>query len=220
MKKKITVDLDVLRNLVSSTAPFAQLTGHGLPVFEAIELRGCGQYLVATASDRYVIAMKRAEVAGVDGFYALVPTSELKHLLATFKTTRQHGPASVTLTVADEQLRVSRSDGIFAGCFDLTVTYRVLDSKFPDLFALLEKWEPGTESATAYNAGLLAKFQAAVERYTPVHMMPGKKGSPTLVMAGDLFGAVMPFRARDTDPEVPDPAAWLAAVRPVKAVTK
>lgn len=219
MTSKITVDLDLLRNLLQSTAPFACLAGaSALPVLEAVELRGCGGFLVATTTDRYVVAMKRAAYAGVHGFYALLPMTEVKHFLSTFKTTRRDGPAQVTLTVADDQLRVTRADGIFAGCFDLAVTYRLAEGKFPDLFEMFAQWEPGPGASTAYNPGLLAKFQAAVDRYEPMHLMPGKADKPTLVVAGNMFGAIMPTRTAGTP--TPDPAAWLHAVNPVKAVTK
>lgn len=218
MTNKITVDLAVLRGLLETAAPFASKETH-YPALHSVELRGAGKYLVASSTDRYSVAMRRAMVQDVDGFRALIPLTDVRHLLATFKTPRGAAPGtSVTMSIDGNQLLVTNTGGAMAGCHDLAVTYLLQEGSFPDLVEMLEKWEPGDQHAVTYTASRLAKFQATVNRGGIIHLLQGKPGRPSLVLGdADFLGAVMPCR---DDAPVPNPADWLAAITPAKAVSK
>lgn len=198
----ITVDLNELRTLLSRVIPFAQQSNFGLPVIESVYLTGKGGYLIATATDRYVVGMARQKVEGADGFEALVKIKDVKHILATFKS-RKDVFAKVTLATDGESgtasLTVALADGLFADADDLTARYSLIDGKFPGVAAIFREWKaPAEVTGTGYNPAYLAKFAHVTEsRGEPIKVTGGGL-KPTIVQAGDYFlGAIMPVRLVD-----------------------
>jgi hypothetical protein len=196
---KITLSLGTLRYLLATTLPFASLDD-ALPVVAAIELRGIGGYLLATATDRYVFAVQRAKVSDEEtndgeGFYALVSSKDAKHILSTFKPAKGQDDASITLTVDGSQLRVASAGGagMFAGADDLAATYTLRDGAYPKIASVLSGWKPGKPGDTFYNPEKLGRFAGIAARHETVRLVPGEKQRATVVLIGaDFLGAIMP----------------------------
>lgn len=213
---RITVDLNALRTLLSASVPFAG-EDIGLPVLNTILLEGKGKWLVATATDRYILGKTRAAVEGVDGFRALVKLADAKHILKTFTAARGSGlAASVSLTVEDRnpttpaKLTIDREEGLFADAESLTATYLLVDGEYPKIEGLFHKWQPATESAGGgFNPGYLAKFKHVTSSQgEPIRLTIGNDRGLTIVQAGDYFlGAIMPVRLAETSP-IADLAGW------------
>lgn len=202
----ITIDLNELRTLLIRVVPFALQDKYGLPFIQSVHLEGKGEYLIATATDRYIVGMTRTKVENADGFQALVKIQDIKHILATFKS-RKGIITTVTLTTSggaadssrDSNLTVTLADGMFADADDLTARYGLLDGDFPKVAGLFSAWAAPTEFASVgYNPAYLAKFAHVVERGGPIKVAGGGVSKPTIVQAGDYFiGAIMPVRLND-----------------------
>lgn len=222
MTNQITVDLAKLRDLLTTVGPFVQRDGYA-GALGAVELRGCGDFLTATATDRYTAAIKRVPAEGVDGFVARLPIENVKHLLSMFKAPRGADSPTVNLAINSSfaTIVVTRGEGSFAYCFDLTVTYSLETQHLPDIAGMLRGWKPGDSSAVLYGANLLAKFTQAAGRNGRLQVHPGS-GTPAMsliTIGADFVGAIMPSKLRGDDPAVGDPRKWLEATT-VKAVTK
>lgn len=226
----ITIDLTELRTLLNRVVPFAMQDKYGgLPVLQSIHLEGKGGYLLATATDRYILGISRTKVEGADGFQALVKLKDVRHILATFKS-RKGIITSVTLTTSGStadgnNLTVTLADGMFADADDLTARYGLIDGEFPKIAKLFTEWQPPTEVAgTGYNPAYLARFaHVADNRNVPVKVTPGSisgsaggKSFATIVQAGDYFlGAIMPVRlGAETVGDVADWTAMYAEPKP------
>lgn len=202
----ITIDLAELRTLLTRIVPFAAdpgMYGGALPVIESVYLQGRGDFLIASATDRYVLGVTRTRIEGAAGFEALLKVRDVKHILATFKA-RKGIVTKVMLTrdggTADGTLAVTLADGLFAEADDLTAKYGLVDGQFPKTHELFTKWEPPTEPAgIGYNAKYLAKFAHVTSgRGEPIKITGGGDRT-TIVQAGDYFlGAIMPVRLTDT----------------------
>jgi hypothetical protein len=206
---RINVDLSALRTILSAALPFAG-TEDSLPVINTVLLEGKGKWLVATSTDRYIMGMTRTAVEGADGFQALVKVADAKHILKTFTAAKGQGrgpvvslalTARTTTTLA--KLTISREDGLFADCDNLTATYALVDGTFPGIAGLFHKWNlSATRTSSGFNPLLLAKFQHVTEtRGEPVRVSYGDDRGLTVVQAGDYFlGAIMPVRLADESP--------------------
>lgn len=232
MTASITIDLNELRTLLNRVIPFAESGKYGLPVLESIHLQTRGDYLIASATDRYVLGIARTKIEGAAGFDALVKLRDVKHILATFKS-RKDVITKVTLTrdgsTADgATLTVTLADGLFADADDLTAKYGLFDGEFPKLHELFTKWEAPTEpTATGYNPAYLARFAHVAEnRHEPVKVTPGAiattaggKSFATIVQAGDYFlGAIMPVRL--SEDFASDLTGWTAMYAEPKPVAR
>lgn len=207
----ITVDLNQLRTLLATVAPFAGDDG-ALPVIATVYLEGHAGFLTATATDRYAMGVSRAPVEGVAGFTALLKAKDARHILSTFKN-RKMIQSKVTLTVADGSLTVSLADGLFADADDLTARYGLVDGTYPKVLEIFRKWKPAADTASkGCNPYYLAKFQhVTTGRGEPIRVSFGTGTSPILVQAGDYFlGAVMPVAfSADSAYNPMDLAGWL-----------
>lgn len=213
----ITVDLNELRALLSRVIPFAQQSNFGLPVIESVHLTGKGGYLIATATDRYIVGMGRQKVEGADGFDALVKIKDVRHILTTFKS-RKGIVAKVTLATGgtaaagDASLTVALADGLFADADDLTARYSLIDGKFPGVASIFREWKAPTEvEGTGYNPSYLAKFAHVTDSRAEPIKVTGGGDRPTIVQAGDYFlGAIMPVRL--TDLAIADLGDWITTL--------
>lgn len=199
----ITIDLNELRTLVARVIPFTSNDKYSLPVLESIYLQGKGDYLLATATDRYIVGISRVKLEGADGFDALVKVKDVRHILATFKS-RKDIITSVTLTTSgsgqDNNLTVTLADGMFADADDLTARYSLVDGEFPKISKLFSEWVASTEvTGTGYNPAYLAKFAHVTGSLgEPIKISGGGSSKPTIVQAGDYFlGGIMPVRLTD-----------------------
>lgn len=218
----ITIDLNELRTLVARVIPFTSNDKYSQPVLESIYLQGKGDYLLATATDRYIVGISRVKLEGADGFDALVKVKDIRHILATFKS-RKDIITTVTLTTSggkqDGALAVTLADGMFADADDLTARYSLVDGEFPKISKLFSEWVAPTDvTGIGYNPAYLAKF-AHIARNLPIKVSPGTDSKPTIIQAGDYFlGAIMPVRIGDMKfSEVSD---WTAMFEPPKAAPK
>lgn len=228
----ITIDLNDLRALLNRVIPFAESGKYGLPVLESIHLQARGDYLIASATDRYVLGIARTKVEAPAEFDALVKLRDIKHILTTFKS-RKGIITKVTLTREGSApdgatLTVTLADGLFADADDLTAKYGLVDGEFPKLHELFTKWEAPTEpGATGYNPAYLARFaHVADNRNEPVKVTPGamattggSKSFATIVQAGDYFlGAIMPVHLADDFAS--DVTSWTAMYAEPKPTTR
>lgn len=218
----ITIELSELRTLLARVIPFAadsKLYAGALPVIESVYLQVRGEYLIATATDRYVLGMARTRVEDGDGFEALLKVTDAKHILTTFKS-RKGILTKVTLTregsTADgATLTVTLADGLFAGADDLTAKYGLIDGQFPKTHELFSKWEaPAEAAATGYNPKYLARFAHVTDnRDEPIQLASGGSEKSTIVQAGDYFlGAIMPVRLHSG--LISDMPSWTAMFPP------
>lgn len=206
MTNSITLELSTLRHLLGSTLPFAAKPV-GLPILEAVELRGAGGYLIATATDRYVFGIQRTKINDAssndgEGFYAVLSAVDAKHILSTFKPAKGSLGPVITLTIDDQQLRVARvgEAGMFAGADDLTASYTLVTGDYPKITKLLAEWKQGTPDQTFFNPRNLARFSQVISETEAMRLLPGEGSKATLVLVGaDFLGAVMPLRP-DNEP--------------------
>jgi len=210
----ITIDLNELRTLLSRVIPFANQAKYGLPVLETIQLTGKGDYLVATATDRYIVGIARTKVENAADFEALVKIQDVKHILSTFKS-RKDINTKITLTTSGEagnaSLTVALADGLFADADDLTARYGLSDGQYPDVSKVFSEWTAPTEfSGTGYNPSYLAKFAHVTSRNEPIKVSGGGL-RPTIIQAGDYFlGAIMPVRLDGA--AFPELGEWVKAI--------
>lgn len=118
----LTITPGQFADLIKPVLPFAS-TDDMLPVLCAIQIRTEGQWLIATATDRFRVAVQRIEKRATDDdpattwpeFEALIPVRAVKSMLATFKPARRSAPVhEMKMTITDDRISV-----IAAGSFDL-----------------------------------------------------------------------------------------------------
>ena len=195
---KIEIGVHELRDLVAGVIPLAD-TGTGLPVLECVLLRGHGDQITATATDRYRIGISRVDVQAPDGFRALVRAVDLKAILKTFRPTRNTSP-TLTLDFDDGYVSVSSTGSMidFAGA---TIRYRLDDGEFPKADSIVASDGDTVDipAGTAFNPKFLGGFDAA--RRSPADPLVIRAiGHPMAtrmqLSIGDYFvGALMSMRA-------------------------
>lgn len=182
-----------------------------LPVLCAVWLRGHGEWLTATATDRYRIGVKRLKINAPDGWQALIPTSVLRSLLATSKPSRHHD-STLTLTPDGDRLRVSVEGLASADMLGEALSFRLETGEYPTVDKLLAGYarasDPLPEGA-AFNPHLLADFKAAAEGPEPMLLSAAKPNgaspTPLVVRIGDHFlGAQMAVRRAGDAPHAAD----------------
>lgn len=189
---KITISAKQLRGLVEPMLPLAAKDGD-LPVLNAVRLRSDGGPLVATASDRFVVGIRRLN--GTFGnFDALIPLGSARGLLRAFRPQRNTDP-DVTLSVEGDALWASTAGG-FVEFDEARIGYRLQTGEQPDFTALIRKAlkvEPADVDPTvsAYNAAFLGKFAAFGVMGIKVH----PTGAAVVTNGDDFIGAIMPRRS-------------------------
>lgn len=216
----VTITASDFHRLVGAVLPLAD-RGTSLPVLGAVLLRGHGEWLSATATDRYRAGMARHKVAAPEGWQAVVPVPALRMLLGTFKPTRRDDPALI-LTVEGDTLSVS-TEGL-AGTVGGVMRYRVLDTEYPKSIDGILRNALDEETAlppgSFVNPSFLADFRLAA-RGEPMRMSArvSNDGSPPhlVVRVGNHFVGVL-MGVRVSGPaSSPDP--WAHMFPPAESVS-
>lgn len=207
----VSIAASDFHRLVKAVIPLAD-RGVALPVLNAVWLRGHGQWISATATDRYRVGVKRVKCEAPEGWQALIPLSALRSLLATFKPSLRNDP---TLTLTPDGTRLAVSVAGLDSWADITggtLHFRLDEGQYPksidDLLAGYAAASDPLPDGAAFNPHFLADFKAASEGGEPMRLgsdriLGNGKPNALVVRIGDHFiGAVI--GARIVDAERPD----------------
>lgn len=204
----LTLSAQQFRALVQPVIPCAS-TDYMLPVLNAVHVRTDGKWLVATATDRFRVGVKRVEKYPTDDdpsrewpeFAALIPLKAVRSILATFKPTRGFDPA-MTLTVEDGRLAVEA-----AGAFDLFDSSRFVHTletgEYPGIESLIRKAldTPDEDRAgvVSFNPAYLADLKASGAR--GMRLQLGPPGKPAMFTDDEGFLVLLMPRPLNTPSE-------------------
>lgn len=198
----------------------------GFPQLHAIRLSVQGEHLLATATDRYSLAICRHKVDGpAEPFEAVVPLPAVKQILSVFRVTKAANPR-LRISVEDGVLTVTAIDGLvdFAGA---TLKYQLILQEFPKVEPVIVEAlaaSPEPIDAAGFNAEYLARFRAATSRNEPLVCRQSTPSKPMLVTAGDHFiAAIMPVRLderKGSEYSAAAAASWEALLKPPPARKK
>ena len=222
--KTFTITARQFRDLVAPVLPLA-LKGRGEPpTLTAVHLRSVGKYLVATATDRFVMGFQRTTLPEpLDGLDAIISTAAVRSILAIFKPSRQADP-ELEFAFEAESLTV-RSLGIDLGEATISgeVTYPLVLGKYPDVPKVVRAAlanEPSAEPV-AVNPAFLAKFAAAQTLGEPMVIIAHGEGKPVVVRVGENFvGLIQPVRFESRGPRMDDRWTEIFAEAPAAKTTK
>jgi len=212
----VTMKASQFRDLVTPVMPLADQTEWNLPVLNAVSIEAHGDYLIATATDRYRLGVQRVKMAeDVSGFAALVSIRSLRSILSIFKATRKSDPL-LSITSAEGVLLVKTVGGldVDAGFMTGSMTWALVDGQYPKVREIIMKASI-TEAAgpLLLNPSLLAAFAAAQKHGEPMTMR-GATGSVTFVQIGpDFIGAIMSVRPSEAEKLDAD---WTTFLAPAK----
>lgn len=205
---QITLTARELHDLVKPVLPLA-CRDDMLPVLNAVLIERSGNYLVATASDRFRIGICRRAHEGAGDFRALVPLASVRNILALFKPSRG-SDNSLTLSIEGDTLYAEASGGLGFDFADMRVGYRLQAGEFPSVRKMIRDAlaNESTDSAVGMNADLLADWRHAGATLEVRITAPGQ---PMIVRSGDHFlGLVMPTRLAAEDVPAGDWPTFLA----------
>ena len=203
----LSIGVRQLRSLVEPVIPSAA-SDDMLPVLNAVQIETSGKWLVATATDRFSIAVKR--VASDEGepwpaWSALVPLSTLRGILSTFKASIRNGDPAIEMTVMDDLLHVTSSSGLL-DIREASIVYPLQDGEYPTVRGLLRKAllaEAGT-SATTFDPARLTRLLSKVDARAVAMKCGAEARSPLAFTDGEnFFGLLMPRSM----PDAPEPFA-------------
>jgi DNA polymerase III sliding clamp (beta) subunit (PCNA family) len=196
----VTMKASQLRALVAPVIPLADQTAWNLPVLNAVSIEAHGDYLIATATDRYRLGVQRIKMAeAVPGFAALISIRALRSILSIFKATRKSDPM-LSITSSEGVLSVASVGAldIGAGFLSSSMTWPLVDGQYPKVRSILADASV-KESAgdLALNPSLLAAF-AAAQVQGEAMVMRGTAGHAVFVQIGeDFVGAIMQMKNTD-----------------------
>ena len=189
----ITISAGDLQKVVKTVAPFAATPRANLPILETVEFRVIGGELVATATDRFRLAMLRIAGEVSDSFDPLVMrVADLKTLAPTVGA--GHCPVSLTRDAAAIHVR----SGVAA------LEFSIATGEFPNVQRLIANVLDGIASSPAdttrsFDATQLADYKKVtaalkIGKDQPVVTVPGGlSNKPVAVTIGDRwFGLLMP----------------------------
>lgn len=205
----ITLTARQWRELIAPVLPFAG-NDYMLPVLNAVHVRTEGKWLIATASDRFRVGVKRIAKVPTDedatttwpAFQALIPLPAVKSIGAMLKPTRGL-ESGATFTVDDDNLVVEAA-GAFVMFDAARFTHRLATGEFPDMRKLIHKAlnTPDEErgSRISVNPAFLADFKSSAGRVIRI-LLPARMQDPLLLTDDEGFlGLLMPRRS-ETDAE-------------------
>lgn len=213
----ITLTNRQLHELIRPVVPFAGDT-YSLPVLNTVLLQRCGDYLVASATDRYHLGVKRVRVGNPpdetqadEDLSVVVKLPELRQLLSLFKPARKSWPSQpkLTLEVADGILYAEAVPGVGDenhGLAAARIGCGIETADFPDLFQLmvaqLTAERPERVDSIAVNFERLTHLREAVNHdeslgNQPVVFTLGATDRRAIVaqVGADFIGALMPVGA-------------------------
>ena len=189
---KITISAKQLRSVIE---PMLPLTGddYMLPVLNALHIRSEGGDLITTATDRFVVGVKRTPGAFGE-FEILLPVASARSILRAFKPMRSADP-ELTLEVVDFRLYISTA-GAFVDFDEARIGYALCDGQFPKVKSVIQDAlaaEPdhAESNVAAFSPVFLGRFAA----FGPTLAIKVQRRGPTVVTNGvDFVGAIMPRR--------------------------
>jgi len=198
---KITLTARQFNDLMASVLPFAG-TDNMLPVLTAVHVKAHGKWLVATTTDRFRLAKRRMVKPPTDGddatdwseFEALIPTSAVRSIMATFKPSRGND-ADLTLTIEGERLVVTSGSALFDTFDTARISYALRDGEFPKTDSIFTKALATTERGgeAAFNPKFLADFK--VPGVPALRLMLGATVADPMLVTDDAdFLAVLMAR--------------------------
>ena len=196
--KTVTMKASQLRALVAPVIPLADQTTYD-PVLNAVSIEAHGDYLIATATDRYRLGVQRIKMAEpVPGFTALISLRALRSILSIFKATRKSDPM-LSITSDDGVLSVNSVGGfnIEADCMAGSMSWKLVDGQYPKVRSILADSAAAKEDASPFllNPSLLAAFAVAQRQGEPM-VMRGAAGRAVFVQIGaDFVGAIMQMKS-------------------------
>lgn len=188
-----------LAKLVKPVMPLAHKDGM-LPILNAVVFESAGDYITASATDRYRMGIARAKIdpAPPPGLNIKLGLGELRQLLSVFKSDAKM-ERTVTITVLDDRIKVEQTLGF--GFMDASMSFPLVKGDFPPLAKLLNEAQLVDPSpAVGLNAAHLSDFRHAIREGEPLIVRSAQANKPIIVTAGSHFiGALMPMRtASDT----------------------
>lgn len=186
-----------LARLVKPVVPLAHKDGM-MPLLNTVRLEAAGDYLTASATDRFRIGICRVKLESPPpvGLDIKIRLAELATLLSVFRSDAKV-ERTVTITVLEDRIKVEQAFGL--GFFDASMTFPLESGEFPNLtrlFAPVGDIQPAP--AVGLNASLFADFRHAVREGEPLIVRPSAANKPVIITAGDHFlGAIMPTRISD-----------------------
>ena len=212
----VTMKASQFRSLVSPVMPLADQTAWNLPVLNAVSIEAHGDYLIATATDRYRLGVQRVKMAEpVPGFAAIISIRALRSVLSIFKATRKSDPL-LSITAAEGVLSVKSVSGlgIDYGFMTGSMTWPLVDGQYPEVRSIFTKGSAKEDSVPLLlNPSFLADFAAAQTQGEPM-VMRGTAGHAVFVQIGaDFIGAIMQARTSEA-PKVD--ADWTTFLAPSK----
>ncbi len=188
---ELTITAKQLRSLLEPMLPLT--TAFDVPVLNGVRLHTSGGNLYATASDRFVLGIKRLTGTYPDGFECILGTDSARTLLRSFKPGRYDDP-ELTLRIDGDRLWVETFGG-FDGFEDARVAFRMVDGEYPKMGAVItkaeEKAEPG--ELARYSFASLAKFKA-FDAGDGLTIRTHQSGAAIITNGEDFVGAIMPRR--------------------------
>lgn len=228
----LTLTASEFRALVGPVLPMAG-RDYELPVLTSVQIESDGEWLSASATDRFRLGIKRIKKRATDEdpttawpeFKALIPTRAIKSLLASYKPRRGTMDPTITLTVEDGKLTAEA-----VGLFDLFDAARFVHhlegGEFPNLRSVMRKAmelpadERGFE--VGFNPAFMADFKGTGA--STLRLLMGTPKTPMIFTDDDGFiGCLMPraipaeFREDWTDFLAEKPALKKAASKKANA---
>ena len=196
------------------------------PSLNCVILEAHGDCLIATATDRYVVASLRLrpEQPPAPDFRAWVPVRAMKRAAATFRATRHHCP-DLLLEVDGDRLTVATDTlgGPVSGASIVVNLGPPAEDALRVVRRIVRAAQTASPAATvaALDLEILARFVGAQEAGEPVVMWSASGGDdgfgkqkPWAVAVGDDFRAVVQPVRRDPEASLSAHAEWAWAVAP------
>jgi hypothetical protein len=195
--QSISITIGDLHRLIDPVLPCAS-TDYMLPVLTGVHVKSSGRWLVATATDRFRIGIKR--VAAEEGewpeFEALLPLAGIKSIFSSFKALRGQNPV-ITLSVEDGKLTATCEGGLAGDLARASCQIFLVDGEYPKVASLLSSMltaEPLADPQ-GFNWGYLSSFLAAGDRRDgstlQIRLVESGSKPAALIVGEDFVGAVM-----------------------------
>lgn len=205
---KITLTARQFSSLFAAVLPFAG-KDYMLPVLTAVHVRTHGKWLVATTTDRFRLAKHRMPKPPTEGdesvewadFEALIPTSAVRSIMATFKPSRGLD-ADLTLTVEDGRLIVEAGSALFSTFDQARISYSLETGEWPKADSIFTEALATTErcGTTAFNPKFLADFK--VPGVPALRFLNGAGPTKAVLVTDDenFLAVIMPRRITSDSP--------------------
>jgi hypothetical protein len=198
--KTITMNASQFRALVAPVIPLADQSSDYLPILNAVSIEAHGDYLIATATDRYRLGVQRVKMAeDASGFAALISIRSLRSILSIFKATRKSDPL-LSITSTEGVLSVKSVGGLVlpGGFMAGSMSWALVDGQYPKVREIITTAASAEASGPfLLNPSLLAGFASAQKRGESM-VMRGSVGKGVFVQIGpDFIGVIMQVRASE-----------------------